>query len=197
MSEQNPKQPSTNGRHYCDAKTRNGGRCRHEAGWGTDHFGEGRCKLHGGASHGRPIIHGRYAYALQGKLREKFAAAMTDVNPLDLLPELAMQRTLLADYVSRFQPGIPMTSESIGFISDLTNDVVSTATKIINARNQTALTVAEVKYLQIGITALLDEFIPDPDQRRAFVARLMELVPAGLAAADTSGGQLDVPALQE
>jgi hypothetical protein len=34
----------------CGAKTRAGGRCKQTAGWGTDHVGEGRCKLHGGAA---------------------------------------------------------------------------------------------------------------------------------------------------
>ncbi|MFW6437717.1 MAG: hypothetical protein ACOCZ7_01780 [Armatimonadota bacterium] len=32
----------------CGAKTRAGTRCELRAGWGTDHVGEGRCKLHGG-----------------------------------------------------------------------------------------------------------------------------------------------------
>jgi hypothetical protein len=192
---QNPLQhQSPNG--YCGAKTRNGTPCKHEPGWGTDHFGTGRCRLHGGAG-GRPIVHGRYAYALQGRLREKFIASMADDNPLDLLPELAVQRTLLSDYISRFAPGIPLTAESVEFISDLTNDVVNTATKIINARNQTALTVAEVKYLQLGIMALLDEFIPDTDQRRAFVARLMAIIPAGYSATTADDGGLEIPKLQE
>lgn len=49
----------------CGAKTRSGTPCRRPAGWGTDHPGEGRCKLHGGASlkgHLHPRYkHGRYA----------------------------------------------------------------------------------------------------------------------------------------
>jgi hypothetical protein len=32
----------------CGAKSRSGGACRRPAGWGTDHTGYGRCKLHGG-----------------------------------------------------------------------------------------------------------------------------------------------------
>lgn len=32
----------------CGAKAKNGGRCRKEAGWGTDHVGYGTCRLHGG-----------------------------------------------------------------------------------------------------------------------------------------------------
>lgn len=35
----------------CDArKTDGSGTCQHQAGWGTDHPGHGRCKFHGGAS---------------------------------------------------------------------------------------------------------------------------------------------------
>jgi len=34
----------------CGASTRNGEPCSLPAGWGTDHIGEGRCKLHGGAT---------------------------------------------------------------------------------------------------------------------------------------------------
>jgi hypothetical protein len=35
----------------CGARLKSGkGRCKHELGWGTQHHGVGRCKLHGGAS---------------------------------------------------------------------------------------------------------------------------------------------------
>lgn len=34
----------------CGATTRQGTDCGHRAGWGTDHPGFGRCKLHGGAT---------------------------------------------------------------------------------------------------------------------------------------------------
>ncbi len=38
----------------CRAKTRAGTPCKRPAGWGTDHPGTGRCKLHGGKSTGPP-----------------------------------------------------------------------------------------------------------------------------------------------
>ena len=38
----------------CGAKSRQGTPCRRPAGWGTDHPGTGRCKLHGGCSPGGP-----------------------------------------------------------------------------------------------------------------------------------------------
>jgi len=39
-------------KNICGAKTRAGTPCQQKAGWGTDHVGEGRCKLHGGKSTG-------------------------------------------------------------------------------------------------------------------------------------------------
>jgi hypothetical protein len=39
--------PKAKGR-VCGGKKKSGGTCRQEAGWGTDHVGHGRCKLHGG-----------------------------------------------------------------------------------------------------------------------------------------------------
>lgn len=38
----------------CGAKTRNGSKCKHPAGYRTDHVGSGKCYLHGGASKGAP-----------------------------------------------------------------------------------------------------------------------------------------------
>lgn len=38
----------------CDAKTHKGTTCKRPAGWGTNHAGKGRCKLHGGSSNGPP-----------------------------------------------------------------------------------------------------------------------------------------------
>lgn len=38
--------------NICGAKTRKGTPCLRPAGWGTNHPGEGRCKLHGGKSTG-------------------------------------------------------------------------------------------------------------------------------------------------
>lgn len=45
MSDLEPKEAGD----YCNArKTDGSGYCKHEAGWGTDHTGHGRCKFHGG-----------------------------------------------------------------------------------------------------------------------------------------------------
>lgn len=46
------KTKAHDGKTICGAKTRAGTPCKQLAGWGTDHVGEGRCKLHGGKSTG-------------------------------------------------------------------------------------------------------------------------------------------------
>ncbi len=79
----------------CGAKTHSGTKCQKPAGWGTDHVGSGRCKLHGGVvgkKHGPPkgsqnaLKHGIYsrlfksedldaAKAMQGTVETELAIA--------------------------------------------------------------------------------------------------------------------------
>jgi len=63
----------------CGATTRDGDECQLKAGWGTDHLGEGRCKLHGGASSGpkdqsgnqNARKHGAYEQVIQDQLDDE------------------------------------------------------------------------------------------------------------------------------
>lgn len=84
----------------CAAKTRSGTPCKKPAGWGTDHVGQGRCKLHGGAT---PIKHGRYSSIQRPRLRELLDAFENDPEPLNLLPEVKLLRALLTDFVERYE----------------------------------------------------------------------------------------------
>lgn len=54
MLKKSDEQPH-DGYPRCGAKTRAGTPCQQKAGWGTEHVGTGRCKLHGGKSTGAPI----------------------------------------------------------------------------------------------------------------------------------------------
>lgn len=46
----NPADTADDDRARCGAGRRQGGACSQPAGWGTDHVGVGRCKLHGGST---------------------------------------------------------------------------------------------------------------------------------------------------
>ena len=85
----------------CGARARQSGQpCKRPAGWGTDHPGSGRCKLHGGLT---PAPTGRYASVERPRIRELMERFESDPDPLNLLPEVQLLRALLLDYINRFE----------------------------------------------------------------------------------------------
>lgn len=89
-------------KELCGAATRSGGTCQKPAGWGTQHVGEGKCKLHGGAT---PVKHGlnsRYAAVRRPRIRELIESFQTDSDPENLLPEVQLLRALILDYIERY-----------------------------------------------------------------------------------------------
>lgn len=84
----------------CDAKLRGkDARCKQKAGNRTDHPGQGRCWLHGGAS---PIKHGRYSQVNRERFRDKINRFESDPDPLNLAPEVALLRAFVEDLVERW-----------------------------------------------------------------------------------------------
>jgi len=85
----------------CGAKTRAGTPCALRAGWGTDHFDAGRCRLHGGNS---PRKHGRYSKVPSQSVRAIIAQLEGEPieEQLDVLPEARMIRALAQDYIERY-----------------------------------------------------------------------------------------------
>ena len=65
----------------CGASTREGGRCQHEAGWGTDHPGWGRCKFHGGNSRNGRL----HAARLEALASMPAFGADVDIEAIDAL----------------------------------------------------------------------------------------------------------------
>lgn len=86
----------------CGRTTKQGGEpCQLPAGWGTDHTGEGACKLHGGASSGAP--RGNTNAYKHGAFSEHWRSDLTDaeVESLDAvmghLRAIDDERTLAAE----------------------------------------------------------------------------------------------------
>lgn len=79
-----------------------GSTCRKTAGWGTDHKGQGVCRLHGGST---PIKHGlrsRYAAITRPRIRALLESFEGDTEPENLLPEVHLLRALILDFVERY-----------------------------------------------------------------------------------------------
>lgn len=80
--------------------------CSSRAGKSTDHPGFGRCGWHGGRSQsGEHVKHGHLRrFAFSGpRIRELMEKHEADPRPTDILPELALARSLLEDYIERYE----------------------------------------------------------------------------------------------
>lgn len=73
----------------CGAKNRQGGQCGKPAGWGTDHRGKGRCRLHGGCS---PIKTGEYSKTATERLGETYERFRDDPKIATIEREIAILR---------------------------------------------------------------------------------------------------------
>lgn len=160
----------------CGAKLRNKDRtCQKSP------MANGRCRLHGGLTPSGPdsanYKHGRYADVFKGQMVAKFNIAATDTTPLDILPELAVQRSLLSQYIEYSTGKRKMTAKDVERLSALAQDVIKSATMIAKMRNDEALTANEIKFFQAGILRLLEKYVPDTDSRRNFVNELTRLIP--------------------
>lgn len=160
----------------CGAKKRKGGICTRPAGWGTEHPGEGRCKLHSGSSprganspHFKTGLYSKYASASIQSKNDDFIAA----DPLDLTSELALARALLAEFLSRYADGIKLDVLGIDVLSQLIGNVRRTIETISKIKNESALTAAEITYLQVRAAEVAIKYFPnEPNKQEQFVIDL-------------------------
>ena len=84
----------------------------------------------------------------------------------------------------------------VEMVQQLANDVVKTVTQIIVSRNQTALTLTEVKWMRQKMLEGLERFIPDPEVRAAYIRWLIEEIPGGDDARglEATAGSAAIPA---
>jgi hypothetical protein len=160
----------------------------------------GRCRLHGGSTPSGPdnpnFKHGRYASAFQGKLAEKFEQSVQDDKPMDLQRELAVLRTLNEQVIEQASALKKLRMADVGNIATITTAVINAASKIAKMRNDEAMTMAEVRFIQTRMIQILEKYVPDPDRRRAFVEELNGLIPQRLDAGSEQPAELPAPAIQ-
>lgn len=139
----------------CGAKTRDGDPCKALA------MPNGRCRMHGGTNPGRPIIHGRYSRKNDEALADKVNAMLAGGDPLDVMRPIATAAVALQTYVSRFEPHIPLPAEDIERLISWSESLVRSVTKVVQARNQTALTAFDVERVRDAMADIAKEYVPE------------------------------------
>lgn len=88
---------------FCNARNRSGSLCKKPAGWGTDHKGSGRCRLHGGVvgeDHGAPkgsqnaLKHGIYARLFDSTRLNEAAEMAGNIDAELAIARLQMEKLL-------------------------------------------------------------------------------------------------------
>ncbi len=159
---------------YGGKRRQSGVPCGKPAGWGVKDTTTGKCRIHGGANEGRPIIHGRYSVKHRKKLQSSIQKFLDDPKPGDLTAELALNHALLQDFLDRFPDGTTMSVKEMNIIYDMVDDIGKTVERISRILNQTALTQADINYLQAVLTDLLTMYIDDPEKRASFLGELRQ-----------------------
>jgi hypothetical protein len=79
--------------------------CGNLAGFRTDHFGSGRCYLHGGVA-GRPAEHGRYSAIHHESIQQLIDLQKLDSNWLDTRPEVDLARATVTSWFNDYNDWI-------------------------------------------------------------------------------------------
>ncbi|MFW5987868.1 MAG: hypothetical protein ACOCQA_00345 [bacterium] len=147
----------------CGAKTKGSGEpCQKPAGWGTDHVGVGKCKLHGGAS---PIKHGFYSKYTNHRLAETIDELSENEDLLNLRKTIAMQQALILDLLDKIE------EKELNLNADLAETLNKIADKLgrnierrqkIEEGEKYILQVEEVQRLVQQVTVIIREEIEDP-----------------------------------
>lgn len=146
----------TRGGTKCGAKKKQGaGHCSRAAGYNTDHPGEGRCHLHGGAT---PIKHGRYSKVKRKDLRELMRELADDPDPLDLTEDLLMMRALLRTLVDK-------KSASSAEAARVLAEVTKVAERMERIRNGSAISLANLNRVMHEMGRAVDALVDDPATR--------------------------------
>ena len=103
--------------------------CARPAGWGTDHPGVGRCKLHGGSSlkgKAHPLYkHGKYSKVLPDRLSDHYEELLSDHRLLELKDDIALISAMineaLEDLRDNFNTSAVYFRQIMRLIKDLTS----------------------------------------------------------------------------
>jgi hypothetical protein len=143
----------------CTATAKSSGeRCKNPAVTGWD-----VCRMHGAGSPknetsgGAPPMHGRYSAKRRESLQEKIQEYREEDDPAELWEELALLRAVLQEWLGEVEE---IDTETVDVILDLQNSIRRTLDTINRIKTRSALTAAEVEFLQARIADVFKSYVP-------------------------------------
>jgi len=162
--------------NICGAKTKGDGEpCKRPAGWGTDHPGVGRCKLHGGAT---PVKHGLYSKYTEHRLASMIDKLSNDEQLLDLRKTIALQQSIIISILNKLKDG------ELDFNQSLANTLNNLADKLgrnierrqkIEEGEKYILQIEEVQNIVNQVVVIVKEEIHDKRKIEKIAKRLKEV----------------------
>jgi hypothetical protein len=151
-----PADPTRSGRKCGAKKKRDPGYCTNKAGYKTDHVGQGRCYLHGGAT---PVKHGRYSTIQRDDLRKAIEEFENDPDPMNLLPEITTMRALFQLYIEKGEADL---AEAGKLVAEVTR-IVERWEKI---RNADAISRPDLIRLMREMGRAVEAYVADQSVRK-------------------------------
>lgn len=160
----------------CGAKTKkDGSPCQKPAGWGTDHPGIGKCKLHGGAS---PIKHGLYSKYTDHRLAEMVDRLAEDEELLDLRKSIALQQSIILSILEKLDEGELQFNQSL---AKTLNTLADKLGRNIERRQKVEegekyiLEITEVQNIVNQVVTIVDEEVKDGEAVKRIAGRLKDV----------------------
>lgn len=122
--------------------------------------------MHGGNA-GAPVKHGRYSLKKE-RVQDKLQQYRDDPDRGELWEELALQRALLQDFLDSAGN---LDEEQAKTAFQFTESISRTLDRINKIMSRTALTQAEVQYLQARFADILTKYVPK-DKRHSALREL-------------------------
>lgn len=153
--------------------------CKKQAGWGTTHFGKGRCKLHGGCCTGVKSGKLRYSDFVPTDIVEKYEEFSVEdkVEILSLDSEIGLIRAKLTDLVNRNQSGI-FNKDLLQF-TELLRRLVETKQKMEEGITRKVTIEITMKLVE-KVIEVIDKNIPDVLLKQRIAGDLRRLNEADL-----------------
>ena len=162
------KEPDT----QCNGKIHRHERyCKKSAGWGTDHVGKGRCKLHGGCCTGPKSGNLRYSDFVPSALIEKYEefSVEDDIDIKSLNDEIALIRAKIAIYESKNQSG--RLDKKIVAMVELIRRLAETKQEVEEGK-KSKMNVEIVITIVDKFIGLVDKYVTDIETKKQIAAEL-------------------------